>query len=233
VLASVALTLRVPAELGPEAELLAELRERVEAIEAERAAERQQTGARVYGRRAVLAQSWRSHPSSVEPRRNLRPQLCRNRAFLTAYAVARAAWRDGIAAVSPPGTYWLRRFAHVTVAEARAAAGPVGGRSRMPRCRRRSGGVGLSNVLPNGRDNMIACVRRRGQRLLWVSKWLEAPGPGGARRRMVAVRAGIRGTARSNPGRDPPTVRYCQRACSRRASAFSMSGSGPAAARQR
>jgi hypothetical protein len=44
--------------------------------------------------------------------------LCRNRAFVTAYAVARASWRDGIAAVFPPGTYWLRRFAHVTVAEA-------------------------------------------------------------------------------------------------------------------
>jgi REP element-mobilizing transposase RayT len=126
----VTLTMRVPAELGPEAELLAELRERVEATEAEKAAERQQTGGRVCGRRAVLAQSWRSHPNSVEPRRNLRPQvavrnkwarieaLCCNRAFETAYATAREAWREGNPAVFPPGTYWLRRFAHVTVAEA-------------------------------------------------------------------------------------------------------------------
>jgi hypothetical protein len=41
-----------------------------------------------------------------------------NRAFMQAYATARDAWREGIAAVFPPGTYWLRRFAHVALAEA-------------------------------------------------------------------------------------------------------------------
>jgi putative transposase len=125
----VMLPLRLPAELGPEAELLAELRARVEAVEVTQAAERQQTGRRVQGRRAVLAQSWRSYPTSQEPRRNLRPQvasrnkwarieaLCCNRAFVTAYAMAREAWREGIAAMFPQGTYWLRRFAGVAVAE--------------------------------------------------------------------------------------------------------------------
>jgi hypothetical protein len=71
----VELRLTIPAELGPEAEVLAELRDRVLAVEAEREAERQRTGRRVLGRRAVLQQSWRAYPSSVEPRRNLRPQV--------------------------------------------------------------------------------------------------------------------------------------------------------------
>jgi len=47
--------LTMPPELGPEAELLAELRDRVHAIEVEREAERRRTGRRVMGRRAVLA----------------------------------------------------------------------------------------------------------------------------------------------------------------------------------
>lgn len=67
------------------------------------------------GRRVVLVQSWCDHPASVEPRRNLRPcvaarskwarveALLRNRAFVIEYAIARERWRDGIAAVFPPG----------------------------------------------------------------------------------------------------------------------------------
>jgi hypothetical protein len=111
-------------------DVLAELRERVRAIEAERAAERQRTGGRVYGQRAVLAQSWRGQPVSREPRRNLRPRvaaqskwarleaLLRNRAFVDVYTMACAAWREGIPAMFRPGTYWLGRFAQVAVAEA-------------------------------------------------------------------------------------------------------------------
>jgi hypothetical protein len=83
----------------------------------------------VLGRRAVLAQSWRDSPASVEPRRNLRPQvstrskwarieaLLRNRVFVLEYASARERWRDGVPAVFPPGTYWLQRFASVPVLE--------------------------------------------------------------------------------------------------------------------
>jgi hypothetical protein len=48
-----------PSELGPAAAVLAELRDRVRAVELEREAERTRTGHRVLGRRAVLAQSWR------------------------------------------------------------------------------------------------------------------------------------------------------------------------------
>jgi hypothetical protein len=109
--------------------VLSELRDRVRAIELERAAERARSGRRVLGRRAVLAQSWRDYPASVEPRRNLRPgvasrskwtrieALLRNRAFAMEYASARDRWRNGVPAVFPLGTYWLQRFASVPVLE--------------------------------------------------------------------------------------------------------------------
>jgi hypothetical protein len=125
----VELRLTIPPELGSKDQVLAELRERVRAVEVERAAERQRTGHRVVGRRAVLAQSWRSQPVSFEPRRNLRPRiaapskwarieaLLRNRAFVEAYTSAREAWRAGLAVRFPPGTYWLRRFAYVQIAD--------------------------------------------------------------------------------------------------------------------
>jgi hypothetical protein len=126
---AVEIQLKLPAELGPEAEVIAELCDRVREVEAACAAERQRTGRRVYGRRAVRTQSWRSYPASHEPRRVLRPQvaarskwgrieaLLRNRAFVTAYRCAREAWQAGVAAMFPSGTYWLRRFARVAVAE--------------------------------------------------------------------------------------------------------------------
>jgi REP element-mobilizing transposase RayT len=53
----VEMRLTIPPELGSETEVLAELRERVRAVEVEHEAERQRTGNRVVGRRAVLAQS--------------------------------------------------------------------------------------------------------------------------------------------------------------------------------
>ena len=126
----VELRLTIPAELGPEAEVLEELRQRVTAAVASLAAERERTGQRIYGRRAVLQQSWRAQPASLEPRRNLRPRVAarsqwariealrRNRVFLVDYAVARACWQDGEAVTFPIGTYWLRRFANVPIAAA-------------------------------------------------------------------------------------------------------------------
>jgi REP element-mobilizing transposase RayT len=122
---TVEMRLTIPPELGPEREVLDDLQRRVAAIEASMAAERQRTGRRVLGRRAVQQQSWLAYPTSVEPRRNLRPRvaarskwprieaLLRNRAFLRAYAAARDAWRAGLPVTFPPGTYWLRRFANV------------------------------------------------------------------------------------------------------------------------
>jgi putative transposase len=127
---AVEMTLTIPPELGPADAVLAELRDRVQAVERERVVERQRTGRRVLGRRAVLAQSWRDQPSGVEPRRNLRPgvatqnkrarleALASNRVFANEYASARERWRDGAAVVFPAGTYWLQRFASVPVLEA-------------------------------------------------------------------------------------------------------------------
>ena len=79
----------------------------------------------VSGLRGVLS----DHPTSREPRRNLRPRvatrskwarieaLLRNRAFVEDYTHARERWRDGAPIAFPPGTSWLRRFAYVSVAE--------------------------------------------------------------------------------------------------------------------
>ena len=122
------LTLGLPPELGDTEAILAEIERRVAAAEADAAAHRARTGARVLGRRGVLRQSWRDEPGSREPRFGIRPQVaCRNRwareealrrnyEFLDAYAAARAQWLAGVLTVFPAGTYWLRRFANVPVA---------------------------------------------------------------------------------------------------------------------
>ena len=125
---TVELRLRIPPELGVEAEMLEELRERVERAESTLAAERKKTGQRVFGRRAVLDQSWQARPVGTEPRRDLRPRvaarskwsrieaLMRNKLFVKQYESARCAWLSGMLTVFPAGTYWLRRFANVFVA---------------------------------------------------------------------------------------------------------------------
>ncbi|HWO19822.1 MAG TPA: hypothetical protein VNO30_13645 [Kofleriaceae bacterium] len=126
---AVVMALSIPAELGPAAELREELRQRVRAVEEEVAAERRRTGKRICGRRAVLEQSWEGKPSSIEPRGGLKPRvaarnqwarmeaLLRNREFIDAYTKAREGWRNGEVVAFPPGTYWLRRFAYVSIAE--------------------------------------------------------------------------------------------------------------------
>jgi putative transposase len=92
------ISLTIPPELGAAAAVRAELRDRVRAVELDRAAERSRTGGKIHGRRAVLAQSWRAQPETHESRRNLRPcvatrnkstrieALLRNRAFVVEYA---------------------------------------------------------------------------------------------------------------------------------------------------
>jgi hypothetical protein len=77
------LPLTLPAELGPAAAVLAELRDR--AVELARAAERARTGRRVLGRHAVLAQSAHDSPASVE--------WFLNQCLLTAVVQALAAAR--------------------------------------------------------------------------------------------------------------------------------------------
>jgi REP element-mobilizing transposase RayT len=126
--AEVILHLVIPPELGDPDEFRRLLRERVEKVENHFSNLRARTGRRVLGRSRVLRQSWRDSPSSAEPRRKLRPTIAanntwarvealqRNRQFVADYRVARTAWLAGLPAVFPPGTYWLRRFARVTVA---------------------------------------------------------------------------------------------------------------------
>lgn len=124
---SVSFEMTIPPELGPRDAIVAAVREGVEAIEHALALQIRQ-GARVVGRKRILTQSWKNSPTSVEPRRNLRPRfaaqnatermtaLLEFRTFLDAYREARRCWIAKQPAEFPPGTYWLRRFAAVPIA---------------------------------------------------------------------------------------------------------------------
>lgn len=126
---TVELTLGLPAHIEDPAGFLAELRERIHAVEEAHIRARMQTGRRVLGRRGVLRQSWRDSPTSHEPRRGLRPRVKarskwariagtqRDKVFEAAHRDARGRWKAGLPAVFPAGTYWLRRFAGVAVLE--------------------------------------------------------------------------------------------------------------------
>ena len=116
----------IPAELGPSEQVIAEVQTRVVEIEQAVRAERARTGKPILGRRRVLRQKEHETPSSVEPRRTLRPRfagpshlripaLIAFKDFLASYADARLRWLSGKHVVFPCGTYWLARFAPVTV----------------------------------------------------------------------------------------------------------------------
>jgi REP element-mobilizing transposase RayT len=122
---TVTLELVVPHELGSFESIVGELTKQVEVAERELAAERARSGIRVLGANAIRRQLWHSSPTTIEPRRNLRPTIAakslwsrieailRNRAFVTAYRSARKLWSVGLPASFPVGTYWLHRFASV------------------------------------------------------------------------------------------------------------------------
>ena len=124
--ATVSLQLTIPPELGPAEKVIEEVRAGVEDVERRVADELRQSGVRVLGRRRVLQQSWKDSPTSLEPRRNLRPRFAgsgvarvlavlRYHRFLDAYRDARADWLAGRQSRFPRGTYWLARFASVPV----------------------------------------------------------------------------------------------------------------------
>lgn len=129
--------LRLPSELGDAGAFLRELEQLITAFEKEQSARRARSGQRVLGRRVILRQSWKAAPTSFEPRRTLNPRvaarnmwsrieaLMRNKAFVRQYQEARRAWLDGLPALFPAGTYWLRRFANVPVVGSIGAAGSV------------------------------------------------------------------------------------------------------------
>jgi hypothetical protein len=123
---NITLTLIIPPELGDADAVIAELRDRVEQVERAMLEHRATTGAKILGRRRVLEQSWRASPTSLEPHRNLRPRfagatairvqaLLGYKEFLATYDDARASWRHGTKALFPRGTYWLARFAPISV----------------------------------------------------------------------------------------------------------------------
>lgn len=124
----VTLELVIPPELGDADEVRRVLRERVAFVEAELATARGKTGVRILGRKAISRQPWWGQPSSFAPRGGVRPRVAarglwprleaylRNRDFVSSYREARERWRAGLAAVFPIGTYWLRRFANVSIA---------------------------------------------------------------------------------------------------------------------
>lgn len=128
---AITLQLVIPPELGDPEVVRRDLRRRVAEAESRFARDRARTGARVLGRRGVLRQSPSAHPTTLEPRRGLRPlfaarsawsreeALLRNRAFLLAYRDARARWIAGLPTLFPAGTYWLRRFAGVPIVSLR------------------------------------------------------------------------------------------------------------------
>jgi hypothetical protein len=127
--ATLTLHLKIPPELGAAEHVRAQLRDLVAALERQAADDRRRTGQPVVGRRAIFRQSWRAHPSTHESRRNLRPRvaarsrwsrieaLLRDRAFAIAYRDAWHRSRAGLPALFPIGTYWLRRFANVPIAD--------------------------------------------------------------------------------------------------------------------
>lgn len=127
--ASVELRLVIPRELGDPEGLRRMLRELVQATEQRYASLRALEGKRVLGRRAILRQSWNSSPASEKQSTGIRPRVAarsvwsriealrRDRAFLSAYRNARADLTAGRPATFPAGTYWLRRFAGVPVAD--------------------------------------------------------------------------------------------------------------------
>jgi len=116
----------IPPELGPAEDVIREVGAGIEAVEASVAGDRRKSGARVVGRRSILAQSWKDSPTSVEPRRRRNPRfagcaearvpaLGNYRAFQHAYKRARHRWLAGLEVAFPTGTYWLARFANVRV----------------------------------------------------------------------------------------------------------------------
>lgn len=128
--AAVEMRLAVPPELGDAEAFLGALDHQVNEIESLAKERRARAGRCVLGRREVLRQSWKAAPSTFEPRRTLNPRvaarslwsrieaLLRNKTFVRAYHVARAAWRNHEDAEFPVGTYWLRRFGNIRVASA-------------------------------------------------------------------------------------------------------------------
>jgi hypothetical protein len=123
----VEMTLTIPTELGNHHDIVERVRAGIAAVEQECLQERAKNNRRVLGRRRILRQPWRGSPTTVEPRRKLRPRVAasnkdtrikileRNKEFQIRYREARSLWLAGTPIGFPAGTYWLRRFANVPI----------------------------------------------------------------------------------------------------------------------
>ncbi len=124
---TVELRLGLPTHFEGKDVFLAELRRRIDAAQDEFERERRRAGRGVLGRKRILRTSWQAAPTSLEPRRELRPRVAarnkwlrmmalqRNKEWQLEYRRARTQWLLGIPTTFPVGTYWLRRFAGVLV----------------------------------------------------------------------------------------------------------------------
>jgi len=113
------------------------LDDRIRAVETAARDERRVEGRRILGRAEVLRQCPTDRPKSNETRREVSPRVAsankwaraetiqRNKAFLAAYRAARDLWKVGAAVIFPAGTYWLRKFAGVSVEALDRIADPV------------------------------------------------------------------------------------------------------------
>jgi putative transposase len=109
-------------------ELYERLMAEVSAREVEIQRELREKGRRFMGLRKLAKQHWNRAPQSYEERFTATPkyaasskwlvlsELQRDRRWERQYAAARELLRAGKPAVFPAGTYWMRRFAGVTVA---------------------------------------------------------------------------------------------------------------------
>jgi hypothetical protein len=103
--------------------------QRVRAAETEHRERRRASRKTILGRDAILAPAPSGSPVADEPHVNISPRIAaknkwtrieasgRGKAFLESYLSAIKSWMAGLAnAVSPYGTFWMRRLAHVTCA---------------------------------------------------------------------------------------------------------------------
>jgi hypothetical protein len=114
----------------PRDEYVRVLRDGVALAEQEAANTRRENRTTVLGRKRVLAQRWSDRPLDAEPRRRLNPTLaCRdkwrrierlrqNKLFVTLHRAAFLAFRSGLAALFPLGTWSMRFRAAIQISTA-------------------------------------------------------------------------------------------------------------------
>jgi putative transposase len=106
------------------------IQDNVALLEKEATSRRRENGTTVLGRKRILRQRWDDRPADAEPRRELSPSLaCRdkwrrferlrqNKLFQKLYRAAFQAFRAGVAATFPLGTWSMRFRASIQISTA-------------------------------------------------------------------------------------------------------------------